>query len=76
MGRTITDPSHVYSIWEQEYSGFYEEGLCFVLTMHPQIIGRPSRIAMLERLIRRMRSDPEVWFAPGTEVADHWLKRR
>jgi peptidoglycan/xylan/chitin deacetylase (PgdA/CDA1 family) len=74
MGRTITDPMHVYSIWEQEYSGFYEEGLCFVLTMHPQIIGRPSRIAMLEKLIRRMRSDPGVWFAQGSEVADHWLR--
>ncbi len=76
VGRTITDPNHVYSIWEQEYSGFYDEGLCFVLTMHPQIIGRPSRIAMLERLIRRMRSDPGVWFATGREVADFWLKKR
>jgi len=76
VGRTITDPQHVYSIWEQEYSGFYEEGLCFVMTMHPQIIGRPSRIAMLERLIRRMRADPGVWFAQGMEVADHWLKKR
>jgi peptidoglycan/xylan/chitin deacetylase (PgdA/CDA1 family) len=76
VGRTITDPQHVYSIWEQEYSGFYEEGLCFVMTMHPQIIGRPSRIAMLERLIRRMRADPGVWFARGMEVADHWLKKR
>ena len=75
-GRTITDPSHVYSIWEQEYSGFYEEGLCFVLTMHPQIIGRPSRIAMLEKLIKRMSSDPGVWFAQGREVADHWLLKR
>jgi peptidoglycan/xylan/chitin deacetylase (PgdA/CDA1 family) len=75
VGRTITDPNHVYSIWEQEYSGFYEEGLCFVLTMHPQITGRPSRTAMLERLIRRMRSDPGVWFATGKDVAEFWLKK-
>jgi len=75
VGRTITDPNHVYSIWEQEYSGFYDEGLCFVLTMHPQITGRPSRTAMLERLIRRMRGDSNVWFATGREVADHWLRK-
>jgi peptidoglycan-N-acetylglucosamine deacetylase len=75
MGRTITDPNHVYSIWEQEYSGFYDEGLFFVLTMHPQIIGRPSRIAMLERLIRRMRGDPGVWFARGRDVAEYWLRK-
>ncbi len=76
VGRTITDPNHVYSIWEQEYSGFYDEGLCFVLTMHPQITGRPSRTVMLERLIRRMRSDPGVWFATGKDVAEFWLKKR
>jgi len=76
VGRTITDPNQVYSIWEQEYSGFYDEGLCFVLTMHPQITGRPSRTAMLERLIRRMRGDPGVWFATGREVADFWLRER
>ncbi len=76
MGRTITDPNHVYSIWDQEYSGFYEEGLCFVLTMHPQLTGRPSRTAMLERLIKRMRGDPGVWFATGKEVADFWLKKK
>ena len=75
VGRTITDPMHVYSIWEQEYRCFYEESLCFVLTMHPQIIGRPSRIAMLERLIRRMREDPGVWFARGRDVAEYWLKK-
>ena len=72
-GRSITDPAHVYSIWEQEYTGFYEEGLCFVLTMHPQLTGRPSRIKMLERLIRRMREDPGVWFATGRDVAEYWL---
>jgi peptidoglycan/xylan/chitin deacetylase (PgdA/CDA1 family) len=76
VGRTITDPNHVYSIWEQEYAGFYEEGLCFVLTMHPQITGRPSRTAMLERLIRRIRSDPGVWFVTGGEVADYWLGKK
>ena len=74
VGRIITDPNHVYSIWEQEYSAFYEEGLCFVLTMHPQIIGRPARILMLERLIRRMKSDPGVWFSRAQDVADYWLK--
>jgi len=74
-GRNIQDPAHVYSIWEQEYAGFYEEGLCYVLTMHPQLTGRPSRIRNLERLIRRMREDQGVWFATGKEVAEYWLSR-
>ncbi len=63
VGRTITDPESRLLHLGAGVQGFYEEGLCFVLTMHPQIIGRPSRTAMLERLIRRMRIDPGVWFA-------------
>ena len=47
----------------------YEEGGLFLLTMHPQIIGHRSRIAMLEELIQHMRSLPGVWFATHEEVA-------
>ena len=34
----------------------------YVLTMHPQIIGRPSRMALLERLIAYIRTKPGVEF--------------
>ena len=41
-----------------------------MLAMHPQIIGRPSRIAMLERLIEHILKHPKVWFARCDEVAE------
>ena len=41
----------------------------FLLTMHPQIIGHRSRIRMLEKLIRYIRSHPGVWFATHEQVA-------
>jgi peptidoglycan-N-acetylglucosamine deacetylase len=42
--------------------------------MHPQLIGRPSRIRMLGELIAYMRTFPGVWFATAGEVSRHWRK--
>jgi len=67
--RPYTPPSGVYEIWTSEFDMAYEEGGLFLLTMHPQIIGHRSRIAMLERLIQYMRSRPGVWFATHEAVA-------
>ena len=67
--RPYTPPSGVYEIWASEFDVAYEEGGLFLLTMHPQIIGHRSRIAMLEELIQYMRSLPGVWFATHEEVA-------
>jgi hypothetical protein len=74
MDRTSTirphiTPSDVLEIWSAEFDMAYEEGGMFLLTMHPQIIGHRSRIAMLEELIQYIRSKPGVWFATHEEVA-------
>lgn len=69
--RPYTPPSGVYEIWTAEFDMAYEEGGLFLLTMHPQIIGHRSRIAVLERLIQYMRARPGVWFAAHEQVARH-----
>ena len=38
--------------------------------MHPQIIGRPSRITLLEELIKYILGHSRVWLARCDEVAD------
>ncbi len=38
--------------------------------MHPQIIGRPSRLVALEGLIQHIVAKPKVWFARCDEVAE------
>jgi len=43
--------------------------------MHPQIIGRFSRIRMLARLIEHMQSCEGVWFATPLEVATFWAEQ-
>lgn len=69
--RPYTPPSAVYEIWKAEFDVAYEEGGLLLLTMHPQIIGHRSRIAMLDELIQYMRTRPGVWFATHEQVARH-----
>lgn len=67
--RPHIQPDDVFEIWAAEFEGAYEEGGLFVLTMHPHIIGHRSRIRMLEKLVRHIRSRPGVWFATHEQVA-------
>ena len=71
--RPYTPPSAVLEIFKAEFDGARAEEGLFLLTMHPHIIGHRSRIAMLEELIRYIRSFPDVWFATHAEVA-HYCK--
>lgn len=74
MGNSIEEPDKVFRLWKAEFDGIYEEGGCFTLTMHPQIIGRSSRIKMLEKLIQYMRGKSDVWFTTMHEIESHWAK--
>jgi peptidoglycan/xylan/chitin deacetylase (PgdA/CDA1 family) len=69
--RPYTPPSDVLEVWTSEFDMAYEERGMFLLTMHPQIIGHRSRIAMLDELIQYMKSRPGVWFATHEQVARH-----
>jgi peptidoglycan/xylan/chitin deacetylase (PgdA/CDA1 family) len=62
----------VYDLWWQEFAAMRDFGCCFVLTMHPWLMGRPSRVRLLERPIRDMRAAGGVWFARGHEIA-RWV---
>lgn len=61
--------------WREELLGAAEFGGLFNLTMHPQLIGHPSRLRMLRRLIRLLKERDDVWLATCQEVASFWLSR-
>ena len=69
--RPYTPPSAVEEIFRAEFDGAYAEGGLFLLTMHPHVIGHRSRIALLDRLLRHIKSHAGVWFATHEEVARH-----
>lgn len=70
--RPIFPNEHILKIWQDEFAEIYRWGGFFDLVCHPQVIGRPSRIALLRQFIAWMQTFPGVWFARGTEIAEAW----
>jgi peptidoglycan/xylan/chitin deacetylase (PgdA/CDA1 family) len=67
--KSIAPAATVRSIWEEEFLGIREMGGCCVFTMHPQIIGRPGRLAFLDAFIGFVAGHEDVWVATTAEIA-------
>jgi peptidoglycan/xylan/chitin deacetylase (PgdA/CDA1 family) len=72
----IADPARIYNLWSTEFAGMHAENGCFVLTCHPWVSGRASRITLIDDLVRFIRRQRGVWFATCDEVAQWHAKRR
>jgi peptidoglycan-N-acetylglucosamine deacetylase len=72
----IADPGRVLQMWSREFIGMHRENGCFVLTCHPFVSGRASRVALIEDLVRYMRRQSGVWFTTCEEVARWHDKQR
>ena len=69
-GRTLQPPSAALESWIAEFDTLYREDRAFTLAMHPQIIGRGSRLVALEGLIQHILKHRGVWFARCDQVAE------
>jgi peptidoglycan/xylan/chitin deacetylase (PgdA/CDA1 family) len=67
--RQIYPPPAVLSTWQEEFRGMHPLGGAFTLILHPQFIGRPSRVLMLQALLDYVRTFPGVWLTHGRELA-------
>jgi peptidoglycan/xylan/chitin deacetylase (PgdA/CDA1 family) len=72
----LATPSQVLEIWKAEFDGSYASGGCFLLVVHPFCIGRHPRMAMLDELIRYIKSFPDVRFGTHLEVAEEWRRNQ
>lgn len=70
--RAIMTNEHILSIWKAEFRELYRWGGFMNVLMHPQVTGRPARIAMLREFIQYVRSFPNVWCASCTDIAKAW----
>lgn len=52
---------------------YAEGGRMMSVGLHCRLVGRPGRIASLERFIKYVKSK-KVWFARRIDIAHHWLK--
>jgi peptidoglycan/xylan/chitin deacetylase (PgdA/CDA1 family) len=74
-GRTMHPPSSVLESWRTEFDVLYAEDRMMMLGMHPQLIGQPSRLWVLERLIQHVLGRPGVWIGRCDEIADDMRPR-
>lgn len=70
----MASPSAVRETWQADFDWAYANcpGGVFVLPLHPQVIGRGGRLAMLEELIRYMRDLDGVRFERMGDYAERW----
>ena len=67
----MPSPDAVFAIYKAEFDLAYQERTMFILTQHPHVGGRRSRIVNLERLITYIKSKGDVWFATMEQVANY-----
>lgn len=65
---------YVYDMWKDYFDELASEGdKIMVIKLHPQLIGRVSRIRMLERFVLYMRQNG-AWIASCKDVAEYVLQ--
>jgi peptidoglycan-N-acetylglucosamine deacetylase len=69
----LRSPQQVFEIWmdDFDYMHMHETEGVFILTMHPQVIGRGHRMLFLERLIEHMMAD-DVKFTSMIDFVNQW----
>jgi peptidoglycan/xylan/chitin deacetylase (PgdA/CDA1 family) len=70
--RSLEPPGPVLQAWLTEFDGISEGGGVTNFTFHPQLIGRPSRLACLRELIGYVVHSPRIWIASLSEISAHW----
>jgi len=65
------DCDKVFQLWWREFEAMRDYGCCFVLTLHPWLSGRPSRVQLLERIIRGILESGDAWITNGASLAEY-----
>lgn len=70
----ISNYTGVLNNWKDEFWGYHNYGLCYVLQIDPQTIGNPGRSGLLEELFEYIDGFGDTWFATGSEMYDYFSK--
>jgi peptidoglycan/xylan/chitin deacetylase (PgdA/CDA1 family) len=65
-----------FTYLKDAFDTLYEEGATapkmMSVGLHCRLVGRPGRIAGLERFFRHITSFPDVWICRRVDIARHW----
>jgi peptidoglycan/xylan/chitin deacetylase (PgdA/CDA1 family) len=62
----------VLEIYKEEFRAVHTAGGLFVLVMHPQLSGRPSRVLMLKEFMDYVKGFEGVWLPRPIDVVEYW----
>ena len=70
---------HYEAYLRDSFDVLYREGEAhprmMTVSLHPRIVGRPGRIAALERFLDYVLTHDKVWIPTREEIARHWIAR-
>ena len=66
--KTIRSPREVLDVWLPEIDGIASLGAHAMLTFHPFLTGRPSRLVFLDRVLAHL-VETGAWIAPTRDIA-------
>ena len=67
----LKSPNEMFEIWKEEFDSLATEGRMINFVLHPQFVGRASRVQMLSNLIGYMKSHG-AWLDTNRAVAS-WI---
>ena len=78
-GTGLNTGEQFFSYLKDAFDVLYAEGAerpkMMSVGLHCRIVGRPGKMAGLERFIRYALDHKDVWFARRVEIARHWRER-
>jgi allantoinase len=78
-GTGLNTGEQFFSYLKAAFDVLYAEGAqapkMMSVGLHCRIVGRPGKLAGLERFIRYAQGHPDVWFCRRIDIARHWIAR-
>jgi len=78
-GTGLNTGEQFFSYLKDAFDVLYEEGATrpkmMSIGLHCRIVGRPGKMAGLERFIRYAQGHADVWFCRRLDIARHWRER-
>lgn len=71
------NPKDIEELWLQQFDWIYQnrDHAVFVMTLHPDVAGRPQVLAMLERIASHIMAKSGVRFMTNEEIANDFDRR-
>lgn len=75
-GTGLENPDMLVRNWRAEFAAQHARGRHFHMTLHPQHMGWPHRLRMLDHFLAWMRQHDGLWNPTAAGCAAHWHETR